>query len=408
MPPGVTGSVDPRAGRALVTLCGTVTIAYGVLYYAFAVLAPAIVEDTGWSSPAVTTAFSAGSLFGAIGGIAVGRLIQARGPRGVMTAGSVLGAAAVCVVATAPSLPVFAVGWLLAGAAGAGTFYPPAFAALTQWFGTRRVRAITTLSLVAGFSSTIFAPLTGLLGEQLGWRGAYLVLAAALLVLNAPGHLLALQIPWHPAGRRTHSTADREVLRSRTFLLVTASGTLAALAMYTSLVHLVPLLLGEGFSVQAAAWALGLSGAGQVAGRLFYPWLDRRLAAHVRGSLVVALLAVTLLVLAAVPGPAALVIAIAVLSGAARGLFTLITATVVADYWGTERYAALNGIYNAPVGVATALAPAFGAAVAELTGSYRGLFVVLGGLALCSAALAAGARGSGQSAVGSGGGGVRP
>lgn len=378
------------------TLCITVTVSYGALYYAFTVLATSITADTGWSTPAVTTAFSAGNLLGAIAGVTAGRLIQARGPRVVMTAGSVLGAAAIAVIAAAPTMPVFFGGWLLAGVASAGTFYPPAFAALTQWFGARRVWAITTLSLAAGFSSTIFAPLTAFLGAELGWRGAYLVLGCALVLINAPAHFAALRLPWQPQIHRTQPRADRDVATSRNFLLVTASGTLAALAMYTSIVHLVALLLEQGFSVQLAAWVLGLSGAGQVIGRLFYPWLDRRFSSHVRAALLIGLLAVTLFGLAAVTGPTALVVAIAVLSGAARGLFTLINATVVGDYWGTARYAALNGIYNAPVGIATALAPAFGAAVAAMTGSYRTLFVVIGLLALLGAALAAHAREAGD------------
>lgn len=387
--------MDAGARRVLVTLCVTVTVAYGVLYYAFTVLSPAIAEDTGWSATAVTTAFSAGSLFGAVAGIVAGRLLQRRGPRLVMTAGSVLGAAAMAVVAVAPTLPVFVAGWLLAGAASAGTFYAPAFAALTEWYGAHRVRAITTLTLVAGFASTIFAPLTALLGDLLGWRGAYAVLAAILLA-TGPAHVVGLALAWRPARPVDPSAAaadsDRAILTSRTFVVVTASGALASLAMYTSLVHLVPLLLDRGLDVQLAAWALGLSGAGQVGGRLLYPRLDRRLGPHARAVLVIGVLALTLLLLAVVPGPAVLLVAVAVVSGAARGLFTLVSATVVSEHWGTERYAALNGVYNAPLGIAAALSPAFGAAVAAWTGSYPVLFAVLGLLALGAAALAAADR----------------
>lgn len=218
----------------LLTLCVSVTIAYGVLYYAFTVLAPEIADDTGWSSTAVTAAFSAGSLFGALAGVIAGRVLQQRGPRVVMTAGSILGAVAVTVIASAPSLPVFVAGWLLAGAASAGTFYPPAFAALTHWFGTRRVQAITTLTLVAGFSSTVFAPLTALLGDQIGWRHTYLVLAAVMLVTTAPAHAVMLRLPWEsaasPAREMTgldatgRGSSDRRILTSRTFVLLATSG----------------------------------------------------------------------------------------------------------------------------------------------------------------------------------------
>jgi MFS family permease len=375
----------------LVALCVSVTVSYGVLYYAFTVLAPAISEDTGWSAAAVTAAFSAGSLTGAVAGIAAGRLLQRRGPRLVMTAASVLGAGAVAVVALAPSYPVFVLGWLLVGLASAGTFYPPAFAVLTHWYGAGRVRAITTLTLVAGFASTIFAPLTAALGEWVGWRDTYLILAALLFVVTVPAHALTLRLPWHHDAGTSHARADRDVLTSRTFLLMAASGTLASLAMCASLVNLVPLLLHHGVSLQLAAWVLGLSGAGQVAGRLAYPALDRWLSPNARSAGVMGVTGVTLAALALVPGPALVLVLVAVLGGAARGLFTLVGATLVSDHWGAQRYAAINGVYHAPKGVAAALAPAFGAGVAAITGSYPAMFGVLAALALVGAALAASA-----------------
>ena len=43
--------------RVLLVLCLTEITSWGVLYYAFPVLAPAIADDTGWSVSAVTAAF---------------------------------------------------------------------------------------------------------------------------------------------------------------------------------------------------------------------------------------------------------------------------------------------------------------------------------------------------------------
>jgi MFS family permease len=407
---------------ALAALCVTVTVSYGVLYYAFTVLAPSISTDTGWSATAVTAAFSIGSLTGAVAGIGAGRLLHRRGPRAVMSVGSLLGALALAVVCLAPTYPVFVAGWLLVGTASSGTFYPPAFAALTGWFGTRRVRAITTLTLVAGFASTIFAPLTATLGEHLGWRGTYAVLAGVLL-LTLPAHLWALRLPWPAATSSSSSTSssststssssststsrsssastppsrtavssprpDREVYRSRMFLFLVSAATLTSLAMYASLVNLVPLLLDRGMDVHLAAWALGLGGAGQVAGRLLYPLLDHHLGTNTRAAAVMAAVAITVLALGTLPGAPLILIGASVIAGAARGLETLVGATLVADHWGPERYAVLNGVFAAPSGIAAALAPAFGAAVAALAGGYQHLFVVLAAIALIAAALAA-------------------
>ena len=87
-----------------------------------------------------------------------------------MTTRSMLAVPAVVGIALAPTLSWFFAAWVLAGVAMAGTLYPPAFAALTRWWGPRRVTALTALTLLAGLASTVFAPLTAALLEQLQWR----------------------------------------------------------------------------------------------------------------------------------------------------------------------------------------------------------------------------------------------
>jgi MFS family permease len=114
------GDAPARARRrALAALCVTEIVSYGVIYYAFPVLATQITAGTGWSRTAVTLAYSAGNLAGALAGVPVGRLIQRYGPRPVMTAGSVLGALAVAGIAAAPGYGWFVAAWLAAGIATA-------------------------------------------------------------------------------------------------------------------------------------------------------------------------------------------------------------------------------------------------------------------------------------------------
>jgi cyanate permease len=173
--------------------------------------------------------------------------------------------------------------------------------------------------------------------------------------------------------------------------MLAAAGTLTDLVSYASLVELPLLLIGRGASPGLAAWALGLSGAGQVAGRLVYPMLNRRLRPRTRAVVVNVLLALTLAAQVFIVGPQWAVIVIAVLTGAARGLFTLVTATLVADLWGPERYASVSGVYNAPLAAAGALAPGIGAGVAAVAGGYPVLFGLLAGLAVAAAVVAAAA-----------------
>ncbi|HEX8007186.1 MAG TPA: MFS transporter, partial [Trebonia sp.] len=345
----------PAQGRsrrqALAALCVTMVVSYGVIYYAFPILASGIAAETGWSRTAVTVAYSAGNLAGALAGVPAGRLLGRHGPRPVMTAAGVLGAASVAGIAAAPSYGWFLAAWLAAGTASAGLFYPPAFAALTAWYGPRRVQALTTLTLAAGFASTIFAPLTASLGAHLGWRGTYFLLAAVLAAVTVPAHALCLRPPWTPQrdGTAAANAPDRRVLASRSFLLLAAAATLCALAQYAALVNMVPLLEGRGLPAGLAAWALGLGGIGQVAGRLCYRPLAARLGVRGRTVAVIAAAATVTLLLGLLPGPTLLLVAGAVLAGAVRGVFTLTGATLVADHWGPDRYAAVNGVFNAPL-----------------------------------------------------------
>ncbi len=206
--PGTGVRARPRA--VLPALCATQITSWGIVYYAFPVLLPRLTADTGWSTNAATAAFSLALLVSGVAGIPIGRILDRRGPRAVMTVGSAVGVLALLVVAAAPNLIVFTLGWLLAGIAMAATFYPPAFAALTRWWGPDRIRALTIVTLAGGLASTVFAPLTALLAEHLSWRATYAVLAVVLAVVTIPAHALALRAPWPPAAHprprdgRTH------------------------------------------------------------------------------------------------------------------------------------------------------------------------------------------------------------
>jgi MFS family permease len=380
--------------RVLVVLCVTQIVSWGVLYYAFAVLAPAIAADTGWSISAVTAAFSIGLVASAVAGIPAGRLLDRVGPRPVMTAGSVLAVPAVLAIATVESFAGFVAAWVVAGIAMAATLYAPAFAALTRWWGRRRVTALTALTLLAGLSSTIFAPLTAVLLGAGGWRWTYLVLAAVLAVVTIPAHLFGLRGPWpdpDPADEPAHA-GDRPyaVMRGRPFLLLAAALTLGTFVAFAVVVNQVPLLIERGTSTEVAAWALGLGGLGQVLGRLGYGRLAAATGVRARAVLVLALSAAATGLLAVLPGPAALLVVAAMIAGAARGIFTLLQATAVSDRWGAAHYGTLNGVLTAPALVATALGPWAGAALAELLGGYPAVFAVLALVGVLAAVLAAG------------------
>jgi MFS family permease len=379
----------PRSRRPLITLCITEVTSWGVLYYAFPVLAPAISADTGWSIPAVTAGFSIGLVVSAVAGVPVGRLLDRIGPRPVMTSGTLLAIPATLALAAARTLPEFLAAWALAGIAMSAVLYQPAFAALTRWYGPRRVTALTILTLAAGLASTVYAPITAALVTHLGWRWTYLVLAVVLAVITLPGHVLGLRLPWTAAERHPHrSPAPYAVARSGAFVGLAAAMSLAAFAIYAAVVNLIPLLHQRGLSTSAAAVALGLGGVGQVLGRLGYGRLTAATNVRSRTAVVLLAAAATIVLLGLLPGPALALVIAAVLAGAARGSYTLLQATAVTDRWGATHYGQLNGLLSAPATLAAALAPWAGAALAGPLGGYPAVFLVLGLLGVLAAALA--------------------
>jgi hypothetical protein len=66
---------------------------------------------------------------------------------------------------------------------GAG-LYEAAFATLVALYGNRSRGAVTGITLIAGFASTVGWPLSTFMESHVGWRGACLAWAALHLILG--------------------------------------------------------------------------------------------------------------------------------------------------------------------------------------------------------------------------------
>lgn len=387
------GALDgPGLSRVVRVLSVTVITSYGVLYYAFAVLLSSIVDDTGWSAVELTAAFSASQIVSGIVGVLLGRRLDRFGPRVIMTAGSVISVLGLLMIAAAQSYAWFFVAWLVTGVGMAGVLYPAAFAALTHWGGNRRVAALTTLTLVAGLASTIFAPLAAGIEAVTDWRTTYVVMALILGAVTIPLHWRGLDLPWASTMPSDSGSGSDRAVRTRPFLVLVLTSASAAFVVYAVVVNLVPLLVERGLSSTEAAIGLGIGGIGQVAGRLGYARLAAVTSPVSRASVVIASVAVTTAMLAVAPTEIWVLFAVSILVGVSRGLYTLIQATAVSDRWGTARYGHLTSILSAPILLASAVAPFAGAVLATVTGSQRDAFLILTAIAMVAAVGVIGTR----------------
>ena len=177
------------------------SVAYGALYYGFAVLITTPAAGGDFSRGLLSAAYGGSVLSGGLAAVPAGRAADRFGVRWLMAGGALLGAAGLLAFAAARAgWQVLAVWWLVLGPATALTLYEPAYVAIEQAFGApARARAIGVLALTAGLSGPIFTLATGALVDVLGWRDATRVLAAAM-ACAAP--VAALLVRARPAPER--------------------------------------------------------------------------------------------------------------------------------------------------------------------------------------------------------------
>ena len=365
-------------------------VSWGAVFYAFTLFMAPMTRELGWSKPELTAAFSLGLLASALGAVPVGRLIDLGYGRMVMTGGSLAAALFLALWSRVESYPAFIAIWIGLGATMSAVLYDPAFAILTHRLGPLARRGITAMTLVGGFASTAFVPLTHLLIEGLGWRGALLALALANLACAA---IHALVIPPR-AGRSRGAVAAapvpseaRRVLRQVPFWGLVAVSVLHNGLFTGFAVHFVPLLVERGFSLDAAVAAFAVVGPAQVGARVVFAVGERRLSMRAVGLLTTAVPVLAFALLPLVPAGSWLVVAFGLLYGAANGLMTIVRALLPPEIFGREDYGAIQGMIALPTTVAKAAGPfAFGLLWAW-SGGYGA--VIATGIAMALASFAA-------------------
>ena len=368
--------------RQTVALLGTAqTLAFASTYYLPAVLATPMARDLGVSPPAVFSAFSLAMLVSAPLGPWAGRAIDHHGGHVVLPVTSLVFAAGLAALALAQGPWSLFAAWALIGVAMGGGLYEAAFSTLVRIYGEQARHAITGITLIAGFASTVGWPLSAWMEARWGWRGACAGWATAHLLLGLPFNA-ALPRRIHPESRPDGPRADvagpdqKPVEPTPEPGSAGAGSALALAAVFaiawfisTAMATHLPQLLGMAeLGVAAAISVAALVGPAQVGGRLaeysllrhLHPLLSARLAAaaHPLGAMVL-LLAAPLALGAVAP-------LFVILHGAGNGVLTIAKGTLPLALFGPRAYGARLGLIMTPARIAQALAPPmFGLALAR-------------------------------------------
>jgi predicted MFS family arabinose efflux permease len=367
----------------IIVLGSTQTLAWASSYYLPAVLADEMSRDLGLSTNWIFGIFSASLVLTAVMGPKVGRTIDAWGGNGVLAASNLLFTAGLFLLQLAHSLPMFAAAWMvLAIGMGLG-LYDSAFATLGRLYGTDARGAITGITLLAGFASTIGWPLTAWGAATIGWRETCLAWAAVHLFIALPMNWFLLPRP-KAATMTERVAASKAIPIDRPMILLAFAFAAAWIVTAGMAAHFPRIVEATGASPAQAIAAGMLIGPAQVAARLleagplarFHPLVSARLATltHPIGAAVI---------LAAGGGVASS--AFAILHGSGNGILTIARGTVPLALFGPENYGYRLGILGAPARFLQAGAPLGFALLIEHLGA--GVLLVSSALSL-SACLA--------------------
>jgi hypothetical protein len=379
-----------RAGLVIAVLGFTQCLAWGSSVYLLTVLAKPISVDTGWSLTSVVAGLSLGLLIAGLVSPAMGRAVERRGGRPVLALGSVALAVGLAAMGLARGPISYFAAWAVLGIGMAAGLYDAAFATLGHLYGREARRLITNLTLIGGFASTAAWPLSAVLVEALGWRGACFSYAAMHVALGVPMHWLLLP-PGAPARHvdaapgpapvaSTRAGDDPPPRGYRTLVwMLGANFTLQAIISSVMSVHLLAMLQGLGLALATAVGLGTVVGPSQVGGRLLEVGFGRYF--HPVWTAVAAsaftLAGVGLLLVA---DPAVIAIAL-VLYGAGNGIKTIVKGTLPLAVFGPSGYASLLGRLALPTLIAQAVAPTLLAPT--LAGSGPGVLLwILTGIAL--------------------------
>lgn len=330
-------------------------------------------RDLGVSTPTVFAGFSVALVVSAFLGPVAGKVIDHHGGRPVLAANSLVFATGLIALALAQGLFGLFAAWLLIGVAMSAGLYEAAFAALVYLYGRDARSAITGITLIAGFASTVGWPLTTWMELQWGWRGASLAWAALHLLVALP---LNWRLPATPCpdaaatdlavmpkpGAAATAPAETTEGATRTAVLLAAAFAVTWFISTAMAAHLPRLLQAYGVPLATALIFAGLVGPAQVAGRLLeygllrniHPLVSARLA-----GLMHPLGAGAFLFFGA---PAGAIFTL--LHGLGNGVLTIAKGTLPLVLFGTHNYGTRQGLLMVPARFAQALAPyLFGVAI---------------------------------------------
>jgi MFS family permease len=369
------------------SVCGLLVGSGSINIFAFGVFLKPVTEELGIGRGFFGSALAFNSLMTTFSCIGLGWLLDRYGTRRVMIPGLIL-----CAVATglySTIIPDTFRIYLLFGFSGLVFCCQapiPYANSVSQWFDRGRGLALGIAMAGVGLGVALIPQLATQLIAHFGWRGGYIGLGIAILIIAwVPVSIFLREPPgYEPSVKRASATASTNLLPGITAVMAfktwrfwsfTLAFFIAITAINGTLTHVVALLTDRGIPIQTAVGALSAAGIALIIGRIVAGWcLDRFWGPYVAiGFFMIPMAGIALLG----SGAGGIIPLMgAVLCGLGVGAEVDLMAFFVSRYFGMREYAKIYGVMFAMFALANGVGPALSGMSFDRFHSYTPIFAV--------------------------------
>ena len=371
----------------------------GMQIYAIGVFLKPMTEDLGWSRESFSGVQAVSTVVSGLAGLAIGGMVDRRGPRILLIVGGVTAGAALCAISRVGEVWEFyllrGVGQTL-GAAMMGNLVVNVTVA--KWFVARRGMAISMASLGISLGGVLLSPILTLVIAAYDWRAGWVLLGVMVWVLTIPCALVIRATPErhgllpdgmtseeartyaqerHRASAATEVQWTRaEAIRTPAIWMVIAAYGLGGIGLGALFLHLIPFLTDQGFGTGTAAVLFGSQAWSSLLSKPVWGMLMDRFHARYLSAAGFTIVAAStaLLIPAASTGSIPLMVLVLLAYGFGTGGWIPLQETVWASYFGRLHLGAIRAVGMPFSIVFGAGGPWFAGIIYDRTLSYAAAF----------------------------------
>ena len=381
-------------------------IGVAIFMHSMGAFIPEMRDEFGWSMAAISFGFSLKQFEHGLLAPVTGYLIDRLGPRLMATIGVIVMTAGLILFARMNSLWMFYLAATVM-AVGQGMGSTTAFsAAIMHWFVRRRGQASSILAMGFGSGYIGVYPVT-LLMILFGWRQAATIAALFFFATGLPLAQVIRHRPepygYLPDGNQSPATtgdpgtrqvqgieADsftvKDALRSTTFWLVLFATSVFNFHTGLYNVHIIPHMRNVGFSAKGAATVIALYGVTQTIGRPLWGWVGDRIGRYRVVMMSHLIMGIGWVAIAFVSSGNFWTVALYFVAFApGHAAHQSNHQAVMADFFGTRRYATIRGLMSSLALVGGVLGPIFAGRMFDVYGNYRRAFLIIAPIAAVGA-----------------------